>query len=69
MCRTATPSAAKAVELIREGKAEILMKGSLHTDELMSAIVSREGGLRTGTSHQPCVCYGRADLSQSADRY
>ena len=41
-------SATKAVELIREGKAEILMKGSLHTDELMSAIVSREGGLRTG---------------------
>src|SRR5215472_10227809 len=41
-------SAAKAVELLREGKAELLMKGSLHTDELMSAIVSREGGLRTG---------------------
>jgi phosphotransacetylase len=41
-------SAKKAVDLIREGKAEILMKGSLHTDELMSAIVSREGGLRTG---------------------
>lgn len=40
-------SATKAVELIREGKAEILMKGSLHTDELMSAVVSREGGLRT----------------------
>jgi len=40
-------AAIKAVELIREGKAEILMKGSLHTDELMSAIVSREGGLRT----------------------
>jgi len=32
---------------VREGKAEILMKGSLHTDELMSAIVSRERGLRT----------------------
>ena len=41
-------AAIKAVELVREGKAEILMKGSLHTDELMSAIVSREGGLRTG---------------------
>jgi phosphate acetyltransferase len=41
-------AAKKAVDLIREGKAEILMKGSLHTDELMSAIVSREGGLRTG---------------------
>lgn len=40
-------SAAKAVELIRTGKAELLMKGSLHTDELMSAVVSRDGGLRT----------------------
>ncbi len=41
-------SAAKAVALVREGKAEILMKGSLHTDELMGAVVSRDGGLRTG---------------------
>jgi len=40
-------SAVKAVELLREGKAELLMKGSLHTDELMAAVVSREGGLRT----------------------
>jgi len=41
-------SAAQAVALVREGKAELLMKGSLHTDELMSAIVARDGGLRTG---------------------
>src|SRR6202008_3735260 len=41
-------SAAKAVELLREAQAELLMKGSLHTDELMAAVVSREGGLRTG---------------------
>jgi len=41
-------SAAQAVAVVREGRAEVLMKGSLHTDELMSAIVSREGGLRTG---------------------
>jgi phosphotransacetylase len=41
-------AAARAVELVREGRAEILMKGSLHTDELMAAVVSREGGLRTG---------------------
>jgi phosphate acetyltransferase len=41
-------SAKKAVELIRTGEAELLMKGSLHTDELMGAVVSREGGLRTG---------------------
>ena len=40
-------SAVKAVELLREAKAELLMKGSLHTDELMAAVVSREGGLRT----------------------
>jgi phosphate acetyltransferase len=41
-------SAAKAVELVREGRAEVLMKGSLHTDELMGAVVARETGLRTG---------------------
>ena len=41
-------SATKAVELVREGSARVLMKGSLHTDELMSAIVARDGGLRTG---------------------
>jgi phosphate acetyltransferase len=40
-------AAAKAVELVREGKAEAIMKGSLHTDELMAAVVRREGGLRT----------------------
>jgi phosphate acetyltransferase len=41
-------SAAKAVELVREGRAEVLIKGSLHTDELMGAVVARETGLRTG---------------------
>jgi phosphotransacetylase len=41
-------SAAKAVALVREGRAELLMKGSLHTDELLGAVVAREIGLRTG---------------------
>jgi phosphotransacetylase len=41
-------AAAKAVELVRNGEAELLMKGSLHTDELLSAVVARETGLRTG---------------------
>jgi phosphate acetyltransferase len=41
-------AAAKAVELVREGQAEVLMKGSLHTDELLGAIVARDTGLRTG---------------------
>jgi len=40
-------AAARAVELVREGRAEILMKGNLHTDELMSAVVARDVGLRT----------------------
>src|SRR6478672_5129636 len=40
-------SGTKAVELVRLGRAEILMKGSLHTDELMGAVVSRDRGLRT----------------------
>jgi phosphotransacetylase len=40
-------AAAKAVELVRTGEAELLMKGSLHTDELLSAVVARETGLRT----------------------
>ncbi len=41
-------AATAAVALVREGRAELLMKGSLHTDELLAAVVSREGGLRTG---------------------
>jgi phosphotransacetylase len=36
------------VRLCREGRAASLMKGSLHTDELMAAAVSRYGGLRIG---------------------
>jgi phosphate acetyltransferase len=47
-------SATKAVELVKEGKAEALMKGSLHTDELMGAVVSREGGLRTARRISHC---------------
>jgi phosphate acetyltransferase len=41
-------AAKRAVALVREGRAEVLMKGSLHTDELLGAVVSRDGGLRTG---------------------
>ena len=47
-------SAAKAVDLVREGKAEALMKGSLHTDELMGAVVRREAGLRTARRISHC---------------
>ena len=40
-------AAAKAVELIRGGQGEMLMKGSLHTDELMRAVTAASTGLRT----------------------
>ncbi len=41
-------SAERAVELCRSGEAEALMKGSLHTDEMMHAVASSQTGLRTG---------------------
>jgi phosphate butyryltransferase len=46
-------AADQAVALVRSGEARLLMKGSLHTDELMAAVVARETGLRTErrTSH------------------
>ncbi|MFO1142814.1 MAG: phosphate acetyltransferase [Amaricoccus sp.] len=40
-------AAAQAVALVREGKGELLMKGSLHTDELMKEVTSSATGLRT----------------------
>jgi phosphate acetyltransferase len=40
-------AAARGVELIHEGKGELLMKGSLHTDELMRAVAASKTGLRT----------------------
>ena len=40
-------AAAKGVELIHQGKGELLMKGSLHTDELMREVASSKTGLRT----------------------
>jgi phosphotransacetylase len=40
-------AATQAVERVRKGGAELLMKGSLHTDELLGAVVARDTGLRT----------------------
>ena len=57
-------SAAKAVELIREGRAEALMKGSLHTDELMGAVVKRDTGLRTARRISHCFVMDVPDHDQ-----
>jgi phosphate acetyltransferase len=45
---TSHDAAARAVELVRKGEAELLMKGSLHSDELLSAVVAKDTGLRAG---------------------
>jgi len=47
-------AAALAVQLVREGKVEALMKGSLHTDELMGAVVKRDAGMRTARRISHC---------------
>jgi phosphate acetyltransferase len=47
-------AAHKAVELVRSGRAEVLMKGSLSTDELLAAVVKRDTGLRTGRRLSHC---------------
>jgi phosphate acetyltransferase len=47
-------AAEKAVELARLGRAELLMKGSLHTDEIMGAVVRREAGMRTARRISHC---------------
>ncbi len=41
-------AAAKAVELVRSGEADILMKGYIHTDDFLRALLDRDKGLRTG---------------------
>ncbi len=40
-------AAATAVELVRQGRAQLLMKGSLHTDELLREVARKDSGLRT----------------------
>jgi phosphotransacetylase/acyl dehydratase len=45
---TSRKAAVRAVELAAKGEVQMLMKGSLHTDEIMGVAVSREGGLRAG---------------------
>jgi len=57
-------SADRAVALVREGRVEALMKGSLHTDELMAAATAREGGIRTTRRMSHCFIMdvpGQAD--------
>jgi phosphate acetyltransferase len=62
-------SAAKAVELVTMGRVAALMKGSLHTDELMGAVVSRQAGIRTARRISHCFIMGRAATSRCTDHH
>lgn len=57
-------AAAAAVQLVREGKAEALMKGSLHTDELMGEVVRRDTGLRTARRVSHCFVMDVPEYSE-----
>ena len=48
-------AADKAVAMVRAGEAGAVMKGDLHSDDLLAAVVKKEGGLRTGAPDQPCL--------------
>jgi hypothetical protein len=58
-------AAEAAVRLAREGKVEALMKGSLHTDELMAAVVKRENGMRTNRRISHCFVMDVPALEQA----
>ena len=66
---TAMPRPPRPWSWSARGEAELLMKGSLHTDELLGAVVAQGDGPAHGAPHQPRVHHGRADLSQGADRH
>lgn len=58
-------AAEDSVKLVREGKAEMLMKGSLHTDELMMAVVARDSGLRSARRISHCFIMDVPVLEQA----
>jgi phosphate acetyltransferase len=53
-CPHSDAAAARGVALVREGRAEALMKGALHTEELMKAVLHSELGLRTERRMSHC---------------
>ena len=58
-------AAARAVELVREGRAEALMKGSLHSDEVLGEVVKKDTGLRTGRRISQCFVMDVPQHSQA----
>jgi phosphate acetyltransferase len=57
-------AAERAVELARQGRAEALMKGSLHSDELLVEVVKRDTGLRTARRISQCFIMDVPDYAE-----
>ena len=68
-CPHSHAAAAKAVELVRLGRAELLMKGSLHTDELMARGGQARYGPADRAADQPCLRHGCARLPEGVRHY
>jgi phosphate acetyltransferase len=58
-------AAERAVELAREGRAEALMKGSLHSDELLGEVIKRDTGLRTARRISQCFIMDVPDYAEA----
>ena len=54
-----------AVELARQGRAEALMKGSLHSDELLGEVMKRDTGLRTARRISQCFIMDVPDYAEA----
>lgn len=57
-------AAEASAELCRAGKANVIMKGSLHTDELLGTVVSKEGGMRTSRRMSHVFVFDLPDQSR-----
>lgn len=57
-------AAERAVELARQGRAEALMKGSLHSDELLGEVIKRDTGLRTARRISQCFIMDVPDYAE-----
>lgn len=58
-------AAERAVELARQGRAEALMKGSLHSDELLGEVIKRDTGLRTARRISQCFIMDVPDYAEA----
>ena len=56
-------AADRAVAMVLAGEAGAVMKGDLHSDDLLAAVVKKDGGLRSRAAHQPCLRARRARAS------